>query len=203
MSDRPDTLRAVWVSVYSSCWLFVACFSRDTLLQQLICHDRFLPCLSDSTCCQIKHANGKYSVWQRVPSIESTITSSLYLFRVPQTFLCCLQGCVLFVRPSSPSSRKKLHNDLNDDTFLLFTSYIKRFNGENGVVLLNLRKVSLEVDRWQSHWAPAADEGQGDALSPTSAEAKSQPFSVSANRFRTTGTLTWVMVRYLTPGDHL
>lgn len=32
------------VYTYSSHWLFVACFSMDTVLQQLICHDMFLLC---------------------------------------------------------------------------------------------------------------------------------------------------------------
>lgn len=74
---RFDMLRTVWVSVYSSYRLFVACFSLDTVLQQLICHDMFLLCLSNSTCCQIQPVVKK--LWERVPSVENAVPFFIYL----------------------------------------------------------------------------------------------------------------------------
>lgn len=83
---RFDMLRTVWVSVYSSYRLFVACFSLDTVLQQLICHDMFLLCLSNSTCCQIQPVVKK--LWERVPSVENTVAFFLYLNLFMQFYWC-------------------------------------------------------------------------------------------------------------------
>lgn len=99
--------------MYSSCWLFVACFSLDTVLQQLICHDMFLPCLSNSTCCQIKPAAGRCSVGRGVPSVENAITSSSFVpisLIKDVTFTTLPKNIILLL---SPTTSKSVWNDLN------------------------------------------------------------------------------------------
>lgn len=73
-------LTSVRVSVYtySSCWLFAACFSVDTVLQQLICHDMFLLCTTSQIPPVVRSNLRPGRLWEMAPSVENPVSFNLF-----------------------------------------------------------------------------------------------------------------------------